>query len=104
MKLLTEELRRRLPALHSSEDVLDPVAQAKFFTPWTSWTWYAIEFDGKDLFFGLVDGLERELGYFSLSELESIEGPAGLRIERDLYFEPTPMSELAPHLYPRDAS
>jgi hypothetical protein len=49
-------------------------------------TWYATEFDGEDLFFGLVDGLEKEFGYFSLSELESVDGPFGVGIERDLYF------------------
>ncbi len=38
------------------------------------------------MFFGLVDGFERELGYFSLSELESVHGPYGVGIERDLYF------------------
>ena len=88
MKLLTEELRKQFPKLYSTENVPtdEKVVIAKFFTPWTNWTWYATEFDGKDLFFGLVDGLEKEWGYFSLSELESISGPAGLKIERDIYF------------------
>lgn len=94
MKLLDEETRALLPPLYTSENETDPLARVKFFTPWTSWTWYAIEFDGKDLFFGLVDGLECELGYFSLKELESVRGPGGLRIERDLYFTPTPISKL----------
>ncbi|OHB59060.1 MAG: hypothetical protein A2Y12_18475 [Planctomycetes bacterium GWF2_42_9] len=44
--------------------------------------------------FGLVLGHERELGYFSLSELESCQGPLGLRIERDLHFAPTPLSKI----------
>jgi hypothetical protein len=102
MKLLTEELRRRLPALYSTEADRDPVAQAKFFTPWSNWTWYVTEFDGEDTFFGLVDGLERELGYFSLSELESILGPAGLGIERDLHFKPTPLGRLGSPIHPLD--
>lgn len=92
MKLLTDELRGRLPALYSTEEEDDPVIQAKFFTPWSSWTWYAVEFDGEDIFFGLVQGLEEEWGYFSLRELEDAHGPAGLRIERDIYFEPAPVS------------
>lgn len=37
-------------------------------------------------FFGLVQGLDLELGYFSFNELKDIEGPAGLRIERDINF------------------
>ena len=93
MKLMTADLRTQLPQLYSQEEVDDPKAIAKFFTPDSNWTWYATEFDGKDTFFGLVDGFEKELGYFSLKELESIRGAFGLPIERDLWFEPTPLSE-----------
>jgi hypothetical protein len=96
MKLLTEEIRRRLPALYATEKDKDPIIQVKFFTPWSNWTWYATEFDGEDSFFGLVEGFETEWGYFSLSEIEAIRGPGGLCIERDLYFEPRPVSELSP--------
>ena len=95
MKLLTAGLRRKLPPLYAVDrGTAEPIAQVKFFTPWTSWTWYAMEFDGEDIFFGLVDGIELEFGYFSLSELESIRGPGGLRIERDLYFQPQGVHEL----------
>jgi hypothetical protein len=94
MKLMTADLRTQLPQLYSQEEVDDPKAIAKYFTPDANWTWYATEFDGKDTFFGLVDGLEKELGYFSLAELESVKGPFGLGVERDLWFEPTPLSEL----------
>ena len=90
MKLLTKEIREQLPFLYTNEDVADPIAIVKFFTPFSNWTWYATEFDGKDTFFGLVDGFDRELGYFSLSELEGM----GSKIERDLYFKPVPLSEL----------
>ncbi len=88
MELLTKELREKFPKLYATERVPaeEKVVIAKFFQPWGSWTWYAVEFDGEDRFFGLVDGFELEWGYFSLSELQSIEGPGGLRIERDLYF------------------
>ena len=95
MKLLTEEIKRRLPLLGSGESSgLDAVAQVKFFTPDSNWTWYATEFDGEDTFFGLVVGFETELGYFQLSELEQTRGPLGLRIERDCYFRPTALSKL----------
>lgn len=94
MKLLTKELRRTLPALYATENDSDPIVRVKFFTPWTSWTWYATEFDGEDIFFGLVQGFEKEWGYFSLRELQELRGPAGLRIERDLYFEPAPVSQV----------
>jgi len=96
MKLLTKELRAKLAKLYETEDV--PVEEktvvVKFFTPDSSWTWYAVEFDGEDLFFGLVDGFEKEWGYFSLRELQSVKGKLGLPIERDLYFEPTKIKDL----------
>lgn len=87
MKLLTEEIREALPSLRSTEELgMDAPIIVKFFTPTSNWTWYATEFDGEDLFFGLVDGFEKEIGYFSLNELESVHGPYGVGIERDLYF------------------
>lgn len=95
MKLLTEDLRNRLPKLYANEALgMDALAIVKFFTPDSNWTWYASEFDGEDIFFGLVIGFEMELGYFSLSELEEALGPLGLSIERDLYFEPRTLREL----------
>jgi len=94
MKLITQELLNKLPKLYTNEDTDDPKAIAKFFTPDSNWTWYATEFDGKDTFYGLVDGHEKEQGYFSLRELESIRGPFGLPVERDLYWKETKLSEI----------
>ena len=94
-ELLDQETRARLPKLYSGEQLgLEAKAQVKFFTPDSSWTWYASEFDGEDIFFGLVAGQEIELGYFSLSELQEARGPRGLPIERDLYFKPKSLKEL----------
>jgi hypothetical protein len=93
--LLDTESREKLPELYSGEELgLEAPAQVKFFTPDAQWTWYASEFDGEDFFFGLVIGLEIEFGYFSLSELQSVKGPLGLPIERDLHFEPKSLREL----------
>ena len=107
--LLDQATRERLLPLYSGEQQgLEVLAQVKFFTPDSSWTWYAsegspIDEDGmydtdKDkvdfLFFGLVVGHDVELGYFSLCELEEARGPLGLPIERDLHFEPKTLREL----------
>jgi len=46
----------------------------------------------------LVEGFEKELGYFSVAEIQQARGPLGLQVERDLYFSPTPLSELQPEL------
>ena len=95
MKLINEEIKNKLPKLFEQDNKgLNAIAYLKFFTPDFNWTWYATEFDGEDTFFGLVDGLCKELGYFSLSELESVRGPFGLKIERDLYFKLTKIGEL----------
>jgi hypothetical protein len=96
VKLLTEALSERFAAVGSQDGRGDAaIVIAKFFTPWTNWTWYATEYDPESReFFGFVVGLESELGYFSLDELERIQGPAGLRIERDLYFKETSLFEL----------
>jgi hypothetical protein len=96
MKLMTQEIRKQLPAIYSQDGKgEDAVAVVKFFDPFSGWTWYASEFDGQDTFFGVVIGHERELGYFSLSELESVKfGKSDVnRIERDLYFSPIPLKD-----------
>ncbi len=95
MMLLTKELRRKLPKLYANEEKgLQALALVKFFTPDSFWTWYASEFDGEDLFFGLAVGFYPELGYFSFSELQKVRGALGLPVERDLWFEPTTLAVL----------
>lgn len=95
MKLLTKELEKRFAAVGRQEHVKDPVIIAKFFNPVGSWTWYATEYDPTErTFFGLVDGFEREWGYFSLDELQSLRLPMGLGIERDIYWNEVPVSKV----------
>ena len=57
---------------------------------------------GDDIFFGLVEGHDKELGYFSLSELEGVTGPMGLPIERDLHWQPKTLKEIASELFHDD--
>ena len=96
---LTRQDLKNLPPLYSQEENKDPTVWVKFFNPYGSGTWLATEFDGKDIFFGAVDlGHGWELGYFSLSEMKSIQATIGGRkmpfqgIERDRYFRPAPLS------------
>ena len=98
MKLLTAAIINKLlkaPIYSTDAKDVSPII-VKFFTPWSNWTWYAVEGNPiKDStgavidweFFGLVEGHERELGYFVLSELQSIRGQFGLKIERDMHFD-----------------
>ena len=64
MKLLTKEIIEKTPRLYAQ--------------------------DGK----GLVDGHEKEMGYFSIDELAGFRGPLGLGIERDINFIPKKLSEI----------
>ena len=96
MELMTKKILDTFKKTGSQENEKDPKIIVKFFTPWSDWTWYATEFDGDDTFFGLVDGLYKELGYFSLSELKSQTGFGGLGIERDLYFGDKRISDVEP--------
>ena len=47
MKLLTQEIRKKLPALYSQEDKgSKAIAHVKFFTPDSNpWSWYATEWE-----------------------------------------------------------
>jgi len=112
MKLLPKEIREILPPLYSQDGKGGKaVVYAKYFTPSSSWTWLATEGEpvldesGKEVdfkFFGLVEGHEKELGYFVLSELEEVRGPMGLPIERDLHFKPKMLEEIAPEMFGGD--
>jgi len=117
MKLLTKKLKKALPELYSQEEVEDPTIVVKFFHPMSSWKWFAYEasaqwlVDGEVVyralsdpdesgeyldttFFGLVKGFEEELGYFSLKELSEVRDSWGLGVERDMYFNSVPLSEV----------
>ena len=112
MKLLPKDIREKLPALYSQDGKGGKaVVYTKYFTPSSNWTWMATEgepvldesqneIDYK--FFGLVFGHEREFGYFLLSELEEVRGLMGLPIERDLYFQPKTLEEIAPEMFRKE--
>jgi hypothetical protein len=92
MKLLTKEIEEKLPSIEEAKSADDPVVQVKFFHPLSNWTWYVVGYtDGH--FWGLVDGDFLEAGLISLEELKSVK-LLGLGVERDLHFEPKPMSEV----------
>ena len=90
---IPEDMAERIPKLYATEQEDDPLAVLKYFTPDGSWTWFLTEYDPEQrLAFGLVIGHERELGYFSFTELEVVRGPMGLPVERDLHFQPKRLS------------
>ncbi len=94
-RLLDDALRSSLPKLRQQSDYADPIVYVKFFFPAAGWTWFVTEGEAEAddfLFFGHVIGFESEWGYFTLRELEEVE-VNGLRVERDLFFEPMPFTK-----------
>lgn len=85
-----------IPDLYETEDIVDPICPIKLFTPDSNWSWFLLELskEDKDYCFGYVVGLVSELGYFTLSEIEEVNGPLGLQVERDLSFQTIPLSKV----------
>ena len=91
MKLITKAIETKLAKYplgsQDGKEIKDVIV--KFFHPWSGWRWYVTEGeldeDGDWLFFGLVEGFEKEWGYFRLSDLMALTTP--IPVERDKYFE-----------------
>jgi len=94
MILLTKAILKQLPPLYATESEADPLVIVRFFYPDFSWTWYGIEYDGQNIFYGYVDGDLPEMGYFSLAELTGNRGKLGCPIERDRHFTPCRLSQV----------
>lgn len=104
MNLITKNIAAVTPAFYETENDEDPEVTAHFFNGGSDW--YLIEYDPTQaLAFGYVilncDFEMSELGYFSIAELENMQG-CGLLVdgylkvivERDRYFKPTPLSKV----------
>lgn len=89
MKLILKSAK--IPALYANEnkkpeDILVPI---KLFNPCGQGTWYLTEYDPNEkLAFGLCDLGEPELGYVSIAELEELKLLYGMKIERDIHWNP----------------
>ena len=94
----SEELAK-LPRLYETENIAtdDKVVHMRFSIG--SASWYAVEFDPDDeLFFGFVnlgDPLNAEWGFFCLQELRQVRIPPGFQIERDLWWTPRKVKDIA---------
>ena len=98
MKLITKQLQKELakyPLYSQDGKGEDAVVVCKFFLQ--GYTWYVLEAEKNDddyEFFGIIVGQHTEYGYFTLSQLESVTGQWGLRVERDRGFKPTKVKDL----------
>ncbi len=98
-ELMTREQGETIPALYANENVRDydyVLAVAKLFSPFSNWTWYVTEWDPETgTCFGLGEGFESEIGYFSLDELAEATVFGGVpAVERDLYWQPKTIGEI----------
>jgi len=100
---MTKQILRKLPRLYATERVPfdDKVVVVKYFNPYGAGTWYGVEFDGTDLFFGVVvlNGAPA-WGYFSLAEMAAQKATIFGRtvncqgIERERYWTPAKWSDV----------
>ena len=96
MEFLTAKDIKQIPGLYEQEGKCkNALAYVNLFTPDSNFTWFITEYDADEkMCFGLIDGFEKELGYFSLNDLEQIKGSMGLKVERDISFQPTKLKDL----------
>lgn len=97
--LIPKNLMGKLPKLYDTDDdkpIGDKTAHLRFFFPMGAYTAYVLEHEPKtgELFtLTTMDGRDWGLGYASLDEIQSIS-IGGLKVERDLYFEPTQLKNI----------
>jgi hypothetical protein len=87
-----------IPRLYETEHIplAEKIIYLHFFIGGCDW--YIAEYDGEDLFFGyanLNDDQNAEWGYFSFSELKSINiGGIEIDCELEQFWQPKPASEI----------
>lgn len=94
MTFLTHEQKAAMQANGAARtrgEALNPLPVVKLYTLDAAAVWLLTELDvDGDRAFGLCDAGtgSPELGHVSLSALESVRGPRGMRIVADLHFTP----------------
>jgi hypothetical protein len=109
LKLLTQEIRKKLPPLYAQENEgSKAIAYLKLFAPGSSFAWYVVEGSpvtddtGNELdieFFALVEKPFKDIAYVALSEIERVGDSLGLPIELELHWQPKSLEQIAPELF-----
>ncbi len=99
MKLLTKAIEEKLKSNYIKQEEENMLGEngfsrsvkpvVKFFNPTGAGTWLITDMDEDGIMFGLCDlGVGcPELGNVALQELEEVQLPFGLGIERDIHWE-----------------
>lgn len=85
MKLFTKEIMTKLES--AGHQNMRPIC--KLFVPWGAATWLVTSVED-EILYGYGDlgvGIVEWGGLFSIQEIESLRGPFGLKVERDLHFK-----------------
>lgn len=84
-----------LPSVEAALAAADPIAKVKLFNPTGIGTWYIAGFDPETgIAYGVATLQETEAGDFDINEIAAFRGRFRLPIERDLYFDPAPLSAI----------
>lgn len=95
MKLTKKEKELLVKEHNRPEDQKKGIAYVKLFNPTGTGTWYLTELDPEtNVAFGLAGIHEWELGYIDLNELAAFKGQFGLGIEKDRWFDHTPLKAI----------
>lgn len=99
VKFLTKEIEKQL--MKNPIGCNNNLSICKFFNPYGAGTWWV--FEGEKLangdweFYGIAEIYDREFGYFTLSELESVRVNVfgeKMPLERDKYYTPETKEEI----------
>ena len=93
MKILTKKIEEAFAkqGACNQKSMKDIFIIMKLFNPIGAGTWYLYEKLDDDIymcFANLGDPMMAEIGTVSMSELTSLQLPLGLKIERDMHFDP----------------
>lgn len=96
----TKEQLDGLPRLNETEHIRPGEKIAHIHFTADQYHWWAIEWDGQDIFFGFIllnvdNQYHAEFRYFSLSELLKIKVMGWLEVLNDPYWIPSPLQEIA---------
>ena len=92
--LLPNSVRSKLPKLYSQDGKKDPMVIVKFFSPYTNYTLYVTEFDGKDTLYGYGGIGGKEWGYASFKEIVTLNRNGLPLVERDMHYGPKRFSKV----------
>ena len=95
MSLLDIKIQKKAEDQYQQGSDMEQNVVAKFFNPTGQGDWYLMNKDPESQYcWGIVDLFAVEVGSFDIKELEEINLPFGMKIERDNHFKPIKAKDL----------